>query len=598
MPYKKLLILTSLTIVLVAFVFLTRPSQAETTGLANTMNTLKLTYPGVTFYSSERTPILLAGNSGAHVIWEEEVALPNETDLFYAHLPTGTVTRLTDLASTNGATNGVDAFLGNADDLNVLWDEDTGTNEGYDLFFWKTGNTAALHLSDQTLSEGDVFGFSGVVDSANLVHVLWAEEDSVGSDEGTIYYWSEAAGSIQPLSSGVTLGSVALRIYDNVLHGFWLQLRDGSATEPEVVYWNSTTGLVEPVRDSASPPVSNSFINFGHVHMDDSGVSHLIWNDQSSGSVSFVYWNSSSKTNVPISGTFLQGGTLRDGNNNFYFYYEQSGDVNLFNSIDESAGVIPGLPTTNSHHLVEAVDGRIGNHVHFLWHVEDSNHPGDLRDLFYWRSDMVEPINITDHDFAPADPENVRIVVDATDIAHVMWEESGNHYYNSSSNTTIQLPSSLDSVTDGYGYMVARDGVAYGLFGLLKTSPFYIWQSDTNSVTIVNHPLGSTSDSLDSAANSESSSIYIWLDALNRLHLTNSTPWHWDAANGMQDLTAAPEIKPVHELGYIWTAQDAEGGSYIVWQGGDNADAQQELFAAYTVSSNLENKLFLPLLTR
>ena len=77
MPYKKLLILTSLTIVLVAFVFLTRPSQAETTGLANTMNTLKLTYPGVTFYSSERTPILLAGNSGAHVIWEEEVALPN-----------------------------------------------------------------------------------------------------------------------------------------------------------------------------------------------------------------------------------------------------------------------------------------------------------------------------------------------------------------------------------------------------------------------------------------------------------------------------------------------------------------------------------------
>ena len=269
----------------------------------------------------------------------------------------------------------------------------------------------------------------------------------------------------------------------------------------------------------------------------------------------------------------------------------------MLSGIDGTTKVIPGLTLTHNYHLAAALDGRIGNHVHFVWHEFDSNY--DHKDMYYWRSDMTEAINITDDSVAIVDPEDVRVVVDETDTVHILWEESGKHYYNSASNNTIQLPALLDDVPVGYGKMVARDGVAYALFDFLQDSPFYIWQSDSNSVTTINHSLGSTAAAINKVANNEATSPYIWLDSLNQLHLLTDSLLHWDAFNGVQDFTADPEIHPsMGPSDYLLTAQDESGGSYVIWSGEETDESHTELFVAYNIAIDLSENLYLPFITR
>ncbi|HFE65722.1 MAG TPA: hypothetical protein ENJ93_00545, partial [Chloroflexi bacterium] len=112
------------------------------------------------------TPILLSdhnkteGNVGApqwygnHTLWTELNGSEGE-DLFYSAPPFTQTIRLSDLAQTEGSANYMHTRIAEAADgaPHVIWLEETGTSEGYDLFYW-TPVSGTLRLTDRNLTEG------------------------------------------------------------------------------------------------------------------------------------------------------------------------------------------------------------------------------------------------------------------------------------------------------------------------------------------------------------------------------------------------------------------------------------------------------------
>jgi hypothetical protein len=295
---------------------------------------------------------------------------------------------------------------------------------------------------------------------------------------------------------------------------------------------------------------------------------------------------------VPFTGP--TSGFIPDSEGNAHVYYGAGGGVYHWDTLSQSAVLIPGLSGTAD--IVARTAGKSGNHFHLIWETTDPDFPGHMNDLFYWRSDMSEAVNISDQAIVPADPTNVEMVIDETDTVHVLWEETAHLYYNSSSELTIQPPAVLGGLA--MAQVVAGDGVAYAQFldSYAADPPFYIWQSDTNEATPVTANLqGGMSLDGDSASAST-----IWLDSDGLLHIVfedGSTFNHWDKLRGFQDLAAGVEMESLAHEGIFLSATDSVSGSYLVWQGDTVGSDGNDMYAAF-IGPNLPFSVYLPLAGR
>ncbi|MEZ4591793.1 MAG: hypothetical protein R3D55_11730 [Chloroflexota bacterium] len=599
MLWKKLALPVLVLGLLLGMAMMGRNGRAAPNGSADPLITLRLTDRENTFYLANN-PVVLAGKYGAHIIWSENIDWFDDSDLFYAQLPAGTVTKLTDRTVTTGLVGLYNnpqykAVLDDADNLYVIWSEDVGGSERQDVFFWKTGMVSPINISDHHLSNGDVGNLFIVLDGQNQAHALWAEAVNAGTFQPNIFYWSEVSGTTQKVSlgTGLALGqfnvtqAVALEAHGDDVYALWQDLDENGSGDPEPFYWSSKTGIAQPIRQPGQPGDEASLRTF---HFDNKGVFHVQWGESAPGGDYNVYYgNTESGINLllPNNNPSL---FYADGNGNGHFYYVDGG-VYHFDTVSQSASLIPDLPGTAN--IVAVGNGRIGNHIHFLWQAEDANFPGHLNDLFYWRSDMANPVNISNHSGPPANPVG-EMVVDETDVVHIAWQEGTPFYYNSQSGSTIQPPSSFNSMF--LGRVVARNGVAYVEFSDAGNDPpFYIWQSNNNSITPASFTGSGGVQTVTANGVGESTSIGFWLDSNDQLHLLAENIQHWDATRGLQDLTVGDEMEPVERNTYVGT--DNSGGSYIVWQGNSPVDDGLDLYAAF-VSPELANRLYLPLVTR
>jgi hypothetical protein len=295
---------------------------------------------------------------------------------------------------------------------------------------------------------------------------------------------------------------------------------------------------------------------------------------------------------VPIPG--FPSGLIANSEGNAHVYYEAGGAVYHWDTLNQNPVLIPGLGSWED--ILAVAGGKSGNHFHLIWETTDPDFPGHMNDLFYWRSDMSEAVNISDQAIAPADPTNVEMVIDETDTVHVLWEETAHLYYNSSSELTIQPPAVLGGLA--MAQVVAGDGVAYAQFldSYAADPPFYIWQSDTNEATPVTANLqGGMSLDGDSASAST-----IWLDSDGLLHIVfedGSTFNHWDKLRGFQDLAAGVEMESLAHEGIFLSATDSVSGSYLVWQGDTVGSDGNDMYAAF-IGPNLPFSVYLPLAGR
>jgi hypothetical protein len=188
------------------------------------------------------------------------------------------------------------------------------------------------------------------------------------------------------------------------------------------------------------------------------------------------------------------------------------------------------------------------------------------------------------------------MVVDETDTVHILWNESEPFYYNSGSDMTTQPPAFLNNLF--LGRVIAKNGVAYVEFSDFGNDPpFYIWQSDVNSITPASAPLGSNVAQISGTEPEFATSAGMWFDSNDQLHLLHNNIFHWDAVRGLQDLTLGDEMEPVDDNGGSYVVVDEAGGSYIVWQGDTPVDDGVDMYAAF-ISPELPSSIFLPIVLR
>ncbi|MEJ2749853.1 MAG: hypothetical protein P8183_18380, partial [Anaerolineae bacterium] len=384
--------------------------------------------------------------------------------------------------------------------------------------------------------------------------------------------------------------AIGLATKNGVVHALWQDIDTSTSGGAEPFYWNSNTKTVVNLRNGVSGDEGSVYDYF----LGENGIFYVLWQDDL-GSPTYTWdyrlWDSANGQNQLIVNSSNGQPTqlLSDGAGNAHVLWKDSSTTYHWDSVDQTSlavgnGAAPPLAYMN------AADGKTGDHIHIVWAEEDTNWPTHQTDLFYWRSDMTSAINVTDHGQPAADVENVRLLIDETDVAHVLWFEGAPAYYNSADDMTTILTGTLSSVSgrrmampplDGpaeFGdVMTARAGEAYVLLGNDATTPYRVWQSAADTYTGITAVYGSTTPG----------SRMIWLDSSDQVHVAwednsltgEGTNLHyWNATSGSQDLTdndqTDQDIVPQETFGIA----DASGNVYLSWP--EFFDGETDLYAA------------------
>ncbi len=560
--------------------------------------TVRLSDRTATVYNIVRQPEIQTGSVGAHVLWAEFVQFdpPNDiidSDLFYAHLPTGQVTRLT---ATQGSVGEYVLAVGTDNHAYIAWSEDTLTDEEHDLFFWKTGMVSPIHLSDTNLTTLNADHIYLVLDQANEAHIFWSEvvEETFTAK---IFHWSESNGVVV-LTDGEPgfFGTNVVRVYgvavhNNVIHVLW---EEPVSKGVQLFHWNSQTQT--PVNLNTEGIDGDS--DLSGLFINESGTLHVVWRHDPYfvQDIRLYHWDSTNGQSHLITEDGSYRILLQDGNGNAHVLEDDDGVTYHWDSVNQT---LQAIPQTADYILnILYGNGREGNHIHLAWANEDSNWPGHLNDVFYWRSDMAEPINVTDHAAGPADVTQIQFTVDETNTAHVLWGEGEEYYYYNQMDTITQVLSGTLRLPPGmtmprirpdrahFGdIIVGTGGAAYVLFNSSENntlSPYFLWQSDTNSAVAVPAVYGVTSPDLR----------MLWLDSAGTLHAAwkdnslageeFSNLHYWDPIRGSQDLTDNSETSGSIGESDVTAVSDPVGNVYIIWREFSSIADKYEVYAAYT----------------
>lgn len=551
--------------------------------------TKRLTDQNVSVYHAGK-PVLSTGYDSAHIAWAEHVTFAPDWDMdvFYTTLPFGVTRHLSTSTANIGSAGGIVMVVDHNDNAYLSWSEGTSGLGGEDMFFWKTGMDAPQNISSPALTVGDVSGMPYLLlDGNNQAHVFWLERAQSNPFFSVVFYWHEGGETLQISDltyNAHTLNEVAEG--NGVFHVLW------SASETPF-YWNSSTGTIINLRgqlpDFSSYILDSFFKN---------GILHVLWRDSQNCSCLpdyLRYWNSDDQQNYDLSTTGSNNAhLLSDGVGNGHVLWTSDGTTYHW----DSAGQITSSVTSGSGNII-AADGIEGDYIHMVWGESDDNWPGHLEDLMYQRSNMTEPLNVTDHSQPPTFVSNIWLTIDETDTAHILWQEGTPSYYNSHSHLTIPLSGTLN-MTGGIfppiyeQPLTARGGTGYVLLGDENNpskTPFWLWQSDTRTYTPIPSVYGPTAST---------ASRLLWLNGFNEVEVAwidnslsgEGTNLHfWNLSTGSQDVSLSDETDG--DLSYLWNAQDVIGRSYLVWV--ESSNGFSDVYGGYEDLQFTEFVVYLPI---
>jgi hypothetical protein len=144
------------------------------------VTTTRLSEPATVSGSALYAQLQVGGDGVAHVLWEETSESSGGRALYYWNSSDATLIELgpttnQDLQSSN--------LLDPDDHVHVVWVSESGTGEGEDVGYWNAAEGAVV-LSDLEVTEGDVSSESLhlVQDGQGHVYVVWSEQS--GTSEG------------------------------------------------------------------------------------------------------------------------------------------------------------------------------------------------------------------------------------------------------------------------------------------------------------------------------------------------------------------------------------------------------------------------------
>lgn len=606
METRFLLIVTILFVSLFSSIAFLSATQNQPS--ASSLTTQQLTDDALTVYDADN-PKIVAGENSAHVIWSEYLVYKPltsdfDSDMFYVQLPLGQVHHL---KATTGTVSSLyyddypQIALDSNDNPHIVWSEvarDIGSDwESRDLFYWTTGMQSPQNISHNQAT-GDVGNILIVIDETDVPHVLWAESIDVWAYESAIFYWTEGSNTVKLADTIIDNGDfnvtnvVGLVAQDGVIHALWKNWTP--------FYWNSDTQTAVDLNDgtgSWDTAIDDYFLN-------QSGAFYVLWRQDTGPSnypIDYQIWDSISGQNhlIVSSLNYVETQLFKSNAGTAHILWgEQTNTTYYWNSVSQTSVEIVD-------DAIAAVEGTTGDHIHLAWAKEDANWPGHETDMFYWRSDWVDPINVTDHTQPAASVGAVRLWIDETDTAYIVWDEGGTSYYSNANGVTSVFTRTLnledikaiefdEPITLGTWRNNAVTAVADTAYILLdtvgaSTTPFSVWELPADTVV----PVTAVSDPIDP------DDAIIWRDSNEDIHVAwlDDTTWdlklqYWNATTGSQDLTNGHVDLDSH---IIRTVTDTSGHVYLAWA--EYYDGQTDMYAAYT-PLNFTDFVYLPLVVK
>ena len=520
----------------------------------------------------------VAGHDGAHIFWLENTDGDEGLDLFYRQLPLSNSTAsLSDSDNTKGDVLWYEVRIAVATDKtpHLVWMEDSGTTEGFDLFYWNP-DAGTLLLTDRALTEDSLGIPDGdveiLLDDNNQAHVMWRE---LGTDETTWlrFYWSQASGITQ-----IIPGFDSFTVKGNKAHVFW----EESDTGP-IHYWNSDTQIDVIIPDSSGVEIGSKA-----MFVDKSDVVQILWSEASTTSC-LLHWDSSGgATEVVVSDNACVGvwgikmdtaGTVHAAGINFigtgmyelYYWNDKMTDV-------MSVGEIGWENKDQKFYVSE------NGIAHLSW-IKTSTQNDDL---YHWDSDNQTITNLSE---SIGDNTTISEYLQSSRLSqtgelHLLWFENGPRYWVSDSDTVEDLNAkfALNNIEFAVPYLLDNGKAGVSGFVNPATHPFF-W--DRSSDTLYK-PWE------DEICNGWYSFVIDKLDRVNMAWASTGdfTTYHWDEDHGLTDLTAT--ISSETECPYRSLLVDDLGRVYVTWvEESDVGGEGLDLFATWT-DVTLGERTYLP----
>ncbi len=539
------------------------------------------------------TPILLSdhdkteGNVGVsqwygnHTLWTE-LNGSEGSDLFYSAPPFTQTIRLSDLAQTEGNANYMHTRIAEAADgtPHVIWLEETGTSEGYDLFYW-TPVSGTLRLTDRNLTEGSP-ELSRVlmdiqIDENGQAHVIWNERGNNGSDL-LWFYWNQASNTTQ-----IIPGFSHFTLQGTTAHVAWADYDDAS-----IHYWNSVDQT-----DVAVPYTTGSATGSVKVFANSAGDVYVYWSETFTPNC-LNRWNAATQTSeVVVSGSnclFVQDlsqdksgkihaiGQRSIGGGNYEAYY--------WNSSLNNALIMQTTTTPGDKYLHVADNGV----AHVRW-VEGTTPNGDM---YHWDSATQTTTNLSAGIGAntPIGSYSTRTLLTADGRFNIAWQEGGSYYLWQSGGSTQNLEAKLGMSDISGNLILQQDGQ-----GNVHMAWYGVPDSGDNGLFLWNE----ADDVVQRVWTGASSDYYFFsfsptpAGADHIAWTNNQQAYYWNETDGETNLTV--NILP-NNSEWINLYSDERGNISVWWTEESGITAEgTDLYAAW-IPASLNQFVYLPLVTR
>ncbi|RMG93859.1 MAG: hypothetical protein D6706_14810 [Chloroflexi bacterium] len=518
-----------------------------------------------------------------NIYWFEQNTTSSEgLDLFFSTPPYTQTVRLSDLTQTEGSANYMHTLSATADDgtPHLIWLEDTGTSEEYDLFYWNP-ISGTLRLTDQSITEGSP-SLSQVqmniqLDQNNQAHVIWNE---IGNDGLTTlwFYWSQATNQTQQIS-GINPGFL-----------------------PAMAIQGTTV--------------------------------HLVWNDYNDNSLH--YWNSADKTILDIPGTAWVaagiGAFIPDSSGNMLLYWYETSTQNCLNRWNATTQTVETLVSSAQSDCISALNFEQDNSgkLHAAMLIGQFSQPN----LYYWNSTLSNPILI--QSLTGVSPK-YWTHVDKNGVFHIVWlspaPSESLYYWNSTDQSVVNLSAGFGSGTYVSEYTV---NVFYPNNKLYiswsEDNAFHIWQPG-GTIENLNTKFGMSGITLpamraDSQGNlfmawhgtptSGSEGLFVWDEVSNTVQqVFTGTPvntyflsfsvtpagtpylawassnqaYYWNESVGTINLT----VNALPDFENVYVSIDSDGNVNLTWlETSSTAGEGSDIYAAWIPAPVLSHSVYLP----
>lgn len=483
-------------------------------------------------------------------------------------------------------------------------------NEGTDLYLWCNDYVTPIHLSDNALTNDNVYARFLLMDSGNQAHVLWVEA-APGLDQRELFYWNEPTGTTRLLSNNNTSSYILtpdILLVGQTAHVVWSEYSEADLFTP--YYWDSASDIVSDLSLPDQVYATNT-----ELVQDSAGGIHLFWRADITGvgNACMIHWEEGQGAILsPLidgcSSAYFEAATDNQAQVHAAWLGDSPGNTQdtlyYWNTTITATTIITGDVSNSGFSLW--LTARPNGESNLLWTDEPFGSPNN--DLFFWNSNSGQIKNLSDG--IAGDVNNDSLVWDfsADGTIHAVWSEGNTNqhdifYRDTQAAETLHLSGSQIITGDAElpaFTMMAGDVAQVGWIEetLANTPAIFQWQSDVMTTTqqVEMNPVPALPQ-------------FLWYSPIDTLQGVWTQPEYaspsdmiaWQTGEGPSNLSelAGTNGDVVLEYGSIQLHEGFNGRAFLLWAEETGTGEGVDVFGAWsTVSAPLDYHVYLPIIRR